>query len=71
MADRFEELNELVALMDFELLFRSTGIRETMKSYDDLSIQGCMYYSKSLSSTASSYESKGKIVFYFRFFNGI
>ena len=40
---RLEELNELVALIELELLFYFVRILETMKSWDGLSIQDSRY----------------------------
>ena len=42
MVERLEELKELVALVELELLVHSVGILETMKNWGGLSIQGYM-----------------------------
>lgn len=54
MAERFEELKELVAWVELELLVSSVGIHETMKSWDGLSIPNCKHWSKSRNSTIFS-----------------
>ena len=41
VAERLEELKELVALVELELLVHFVGVHETMKSWDSLSTQGC------------------------------
>ena len=45
VAKRLEELKELVALVELELLVHSIGILETMKDLGGLFIQGYMYWS--------------------------
>ena len=45
MAERLEEFEELVALVELELLFHSVGILKTMKTWGGLSIQGYMCWS--------------------------
>ena len=45
VAERLEELGELVALVELELLVHSVRILETMKNYGGLSIQSYMYWS--------------------------
>ena len=42
MAERLEELEELVALVELELLVHYVGIFKTMKNWDGLSIQDYM-----------------------------
>ena len=49
VAERLEELEELVALVELELLVHSVGILETMKNWDGLSIQDYMCWSKGCS----------------------
>ena len=44
-AERLEELEELVALVELELLVHSVGIFDTMKNWGGLSIQGYMCWS--------------------------
>ena len=41
-AERLEELEKFVALVELELLVHSVGILETMKNWGGLSIQGYM-----------------------------
>ena len=45
VAERLEDFEELVALVELELLVHSVGILETMKNWGGLSIQGYMYWS--------------------------
>ena len=47
VAERFEELEELVALVELELLAHSVRNLETMKNWGVLSIQGYMCWSMS------------------------
>lgn len=54
VAERFEELEELVAQVKLEMLVSSVGIHETMKSWDGLSIPNCKYWSKGCSLTIFS-----------------
>ena len=42
VAERLEDFEELVALVELELLVHSIGILETMKNWGGLSIQGYM-----------------------------
>lgn len=53
-AERLEELKELVALVELELLVYSVGILETMKNWGGLSIQGYMCWSMSYNLMAFS-----------------
>ena len=52
VVERLEELEELVALVELELLFYFVGILETMKSWDGLSIEDYRYWSKGFNSVA-------------------
>ena len=45
VAERLEELEKLVALVELELLVHSVGILETMKNWGGLSIQSYMCWS--------------------------
>ena len=45
VAERLEEFEELVVLVELELLVHSVGILETMKNLGSISIQGYMCWS--------------------------
>ena len=45
VAERLEDFEELVALVELELLVHSVGILETMKNWGGLSIQDYMCWS--------------------------